>query len=166
MTTDSILDTILLREGGYVNHPADRGGPTKYGITVLALETARGAPQTADDVRALTMDDARVIYRDRYVTAPGFETLGFGAALLGQLIDHAVLSGPRTAIKDLQLILDVPADGIIGPVTRAAARGYPSQRLAIELVKQRVSRLVGIVHHDPTQLVFLRGWVARALSFL
>jgi len=163
---DAIIDAILLREGGYVVHPSDRGGPTKYGITLLALETWRGAPVTADDVRDLSMDEARQILRERYVEAPGLQTLGFGAVLMEQLIDHAVLSGPRTAIKDLQMILDVPADGVIGPVTRAAARGYPSQRLAIELVKQRVERLVGIVHHDPTQVVFLRGWVARALSFL
>ena len=34
MTVDQMIDDILRREGGYVNHPADKGGPTKYGITL------------------------------------------------------------------------------------------------------------------------------------
>jgi lysozyme family protein len=28
-----LIDALIDREGGYVNHPADRGGPTRYGIT-------------------------------------------------------------------------------------------------------------------------------------
>ncbi len=27
------LDALILREGDYVNHPADRGGATRWGIT-------------------------------------------------------------------------------------------------------------------------------------
>ncbi len=32
-TDAQIIDAILRREGGFVDHPADRGGATKYGIT-------------------------------------------------------------------------------------------------------------------------------------
>ena len=28
-----LIDELIEREGGYVNHPADRGGPTRFGIT-------------------------------------------------------------------------------------------------------------------------------------
>lgn len=38
MTKDEIFAAILSREGGYVDHPDDRGGPTHWGIT---LTTAR-----------------------------------------------------------------------------------------------------------------------------
>ena len=33
MDVDELIDELIEREGGYVNHPADRGGPTKFGIT-------------------------------------------------------------------------------------------------------------------------------------
>ncbi|MGL5838096.1 MAG: glycosyl hydrolase 108 family protein, partial [Sphingorhabdus sp.] len=30
---DDLIDEVIEREGGYVHHPADRGGPTNWGIT-------------------------------------------------------------------------------------------------------------------------------------
>ncbi len=33
MTADQIIEGILGKEGGYVNNPNDKGGPTRWGIT-------------------------------------------------------------------------------------------------------------------------------------
>jgi hypothetical protein len=33
MSVDTLIDEVISREGGYVDHPADRGGPTMFGIT-------------------------------------------------------------------------------------------------------------------------------------
>ena len=30
---DRLIEEVIEREGGYVDHPADRGGPTRWGIT-------------------------------------------------------------------------------------------------------------------------------------
>jgi lysozyme family protein len=32
-TIESLIDDVLAREGGYVDHPDDRGGATNFGIT-------------------------------------------------------------------------------------------------------------------------------------
>src|SRR5690606_13690489 len=67
---DTILDEIIRREGGYVNHPADRGGPTNFGITAQTLGSWRklGRPATAAEVQALKEPEARAIYRQQYIT--------------------------------------------------------------------------------------------------
>ena len=54
---DEIIDDILRREGGYVDHPLDRGGPTNFGITQITLD-ALGVPRS---VRDLTIEEARRI---------------------------------------------------------------------------------------------------------
>jgi len=71
---ESLIDDIIRREGGFVNHPADRGGPTKYGITAKTLGNWRqlGWLATSDEVATLTESEAREIYRHRYILAPGF----------------------------------------------------------------------------------------------
>ena len=54
---DKILNDIIEREGGFVNHPADKGGPTKYGITTPTLmhywayKYNRSATPTIEDIK-------------------------------------------------------------------------------------------------------------------
>ena len=42
---DRLIDALIEREGGYVDHPADKGGPTCFGITeaVARAHGYRGA---------------------------------------------------------------------------------------------------------------------------
>ncbi len=52
---EALLDELIDCEGGYVNHPPDRGGPTRYGITEAVARTHgyRGA------IRALPVEEAK-----------------------------------------------------------------------------------------------------------
>lgn len=45
MTADQIIEGILGKEDGYVDHPSDKGGPTRWGITQT---TARAHGYTGD----------------------------------------------------------------------------------------------------------------------
>ena len=164
MTTDQILDEVIRREGGYVHDPADRGGPTKYGITQRTLRAWRGQAVTAADVRRLTKDEARAIYRRRYVDAPGFATLP--DPLRAQVIDDAVLSGPRQAVKDLQRAIGgIRADGRLGPQTRTALRQQGVAAVHARLIQVRAARIGRIVQRRPDQARFLTGWLARITAF-
>jgi len=109
---DTILDEVIRREGVYVNHPADRVGPTNFGITAQTLGSWRklGHPATAAELQALTEPEARAIYRQQYTTSPGFETVTH-PALLHLLVDARVHSGPKGAVQWLQAALGIAADG-------------------------------------------------------
>jgi lysozyme family protein len=50
---DAMFDDVLRREGGFVDHPADRGGPTKYGITQRTLGHYLGRAVDRAEVEAL-----------------------------------------------------------------------------------------------------------------
>ena len=74
-SVEQMIDDVIRREGGYVDHPRDRGGPTKFGITQSTLSRHLGRPASADDVRGLTPDVAADIYRRYYYEAPGLDLL-------------------------------------------------------------------------------------------
>lgn len=165
MTLDQILDEVIRREGGYVHDPADRGGPTHYGITQQTLRAWRGQPVTAADVRRLTRNEARAIYRRRYVDEPGFATLP--DPLRAQVIDDGVLSGPRQAVTDLQRAIGgVTVDGRLGPKTRAALRRRGARAVHARLIQVRATRIGRLVQRDPSQTRFLRGWLVRITAFV
>jgi lysozyme family protein len=165
MTTDDLLNAILAREGGFVNSSVDRGGATKYGITAATLGSWKhlNRQATVAEMRALTPDDARAIYRAQYC-AP-FDAVPFDE-LKAQLCDFGVNSGVTTAIKTLQRVLGVPVDGVYGDRTRAAVAVMPHRLVNDALVGARVALLSEMVDRDASQQVYLHGWVRRAVSFL
>jgi len=163
MTTDDVVAGLIAREGGYSDHPADHGGPTKYGITARELGRWRrlGRPATAAEVRALSTTEAGDLYRAWYVEP--FRLIA-DEHLRAACVDFGVTSGVTTAAVALQQLLGVPADGVVGPQTAAAAAAA-GRHLANAYVAARVRYLERIVDRDPSQLVFLHGWIRRAVAF-
>ncbi len=166
-TAEQIIDAIIQVEGGYTNDRVDKGGATKFGITAATLGSFRGytQPASADDVRQLSVTEAREIYRERYIRKPRFHLIAHDG-LRAQLVDDGVLSGPIAAITSLQLALGVKPDGILGPATLAAANAADPAALQRDLAVARALRLARIVQRDPSQSRFIVGWLTRALGFL
>ncbi len=157
-----IVDDIIRREGAsgaVTNDPADKGGRTAYGIS------ERANPDAWADGK-VTLDEAREIYRRKYVEAPGFGQLT-NPHLQAILADFAVTSGPALAITALQRALKVEADGILGPVTIAAANAsLEPQRLVNKIAVERIKMAGRVVKRDPTQLRWINGWLDRFSSFI
>lgn len=148
MTDQQILDDLIRREGGYSNRSADRGGPTKYGITAKTLTAWRGRHCDAHDVQDMQEAEAREIYTAWYVK-PFAETPDDVRA---HLVDIAVNSGPERATKLLAAAMD--------------AALHSKRPLWLELVIARLKFYAAIVHNDPTQAANINGWIDRAVSFL
>lgn len=154
-TFDEALEVVFRHEGGYVDHPADPGGATKFGITLATLSQWRGRATTKADVKALRKDEAATIYRARYWNAVRGDELPAGVDLA--LFDFAVNSGPSRAISTLQEVLGVPVDGRLGPVTMAALDANP----AGTTVRVICGRRIAFLRRLATFPVFGRGWMRR-----
>lgn len=164
---DTIIDGVLEREGGsaYTDAPADKGGPTRWGVTQGSLEDWRGHPVTAKDVEALTEDEARRIYRKKYVERPGF-ALVTNLLLREILVDMEVNHRPGVAVKLLQRALGIKEDGILGPVTAAAVNRSDQNAVFRDVAAFRVEHYMKILHDDPTQAKWANGWGSRAAGFV
>lgn len=160
-----IIDAVLVREGGFVENPADRGGPTKFGITLATLTDHRANPCDLDDIKNLSLTEAREIYLDRYVNRPGFHLLG-SEPLQAVMVDTGVLSGPAAATKMLQKALGLAADGILGPQTLHEANAHDGASLGVRVSAERIRFLGELVTKDPTQAVFCHGWMNRVADQL
>jgi lysozyme family protein len=164
MTSEDVITEVIRREGGYVDHPSDRGGPTHYGITLKTLAAWRGQPVTAEDVFALTEAEARDIYRREYVERPGLDQIA-DPLLRGLLVDYAVHSGPRRAIEELQRVAGVTVDGKLGPQTLSAVAAKGAESLRRGVLRAR-GRYLARLLSDPSQRVFAAGWLNRLMEFV
>lgn len=185
MTAASILDALLQREGGWrdaVQRPNGTWDPdTNRGITLPTLKTYRqkylGTPQaetTADDLRALTEDEARQIYGIMYVQEPGFTEANIPfEPLRVQLIDFGVNSGPARAIRWLQRVLKlvwvgVDVNGRMDSNTLAALE-HSNQYLPIvndALVAARSYMIDKATDQGVMRKADEEGVESRALSFV
>lgn len=160
------IDDILRREGAaYTDHPADRGGPTKFGITQATLAAYRKIPVTPFDVAALTEADARAIYTELFIRRPRFDQIS-DERLRALVIDCGVNHGVGRAAKWLQAVAGVPEDGVLGPVTMEAVNALPATILHRRIIGLRIKFYGRLITDDPKQSVFAAGWMARAAEFL
>lgn len=164
---DPIVDHILESEGWpkYTNHAADRGGPTKGGITIATLREYRGRSVTVQELQKLGESEARQIYSKRYITDHGFDKIK-DELLRWQVVDAGVLSGQTRAARWLQEAAGADVDGRVGPNTLASVNGQNPHVLAIRFCAIRTRALMRLVTNDPTQAVWAAGWANRATSFL
>lgn len=174
---EQVLTELLDREGRtYTNDPADRGGPTKFGITQARLAVWRQRAVLPEDVEELTESEARAIYRAQYLTDPGIYKIA-DPYLLVLVFDCAVLHGPGRAVRWLQQALGTVDDGVFGTVTETLANGTDAVRTYQRVLARRVRFFGEIIADDPErrrataagyrlQAKFAKGWLRRAADFI
>lgn len=110
-----VSDRTIQEEGGYSNDPKDPGGETNWGIS------KRQYP--LEDIKNLTRAEALRLYYNDYWQKPGIAQLPIELAF--QVFDCGVNIGTSTSVRLLQGVVGVPADGQVGPQTRAAVSALP-----------------------------------------
>ena len=165
---ENLLPVILHWEGGYVNDPVDRGGPTNKGVTLdtwkrLGYDKNDDEIIDEEDLKLLTQQDFRSILlvywnrwkADQIVSQP----------LANILVDWVWGSGKYGIILP-QKILGVQPDGVVGRLTLQALNNHPnSKQLFDEIKQERVAHIERICQSRPANLRFRKGWLRRINSF-
>lgn len=186
------FEKLIGVEGGLADDPVDRGGTTKYGISLRFLKIAGALDLDHDgyrdfdldfdgdidgaDIRLLTIGDAKYLYFTHFWKDMDCEN--FPVPIGELLFDQAVNGGSDAARKLLQRAISaclgrtghslIAVDGQIGPATRAAMdKVVACPRLGMNALVEEFREAVrdryrAIVRHNPSQKRFLKGWLRRA----
>jgi lysozyme family protein len=177
---NAMVDALIDREGGYVAHLADTGGPTCFGIT----EAVARAHGYAGPMRQLPRKEAAAIYRRLYWTRPRLDAVAERSGeIAAELFDTGVNMGPAVAVTFLQRALtalnrggtdypDLVPDGRIGPATltaldcflhlRGTAAGETVLLRALEALQGE--RYLRLAERRPANEAFLYGWLANRIG--
>lgn len=168
MLIDKILKSVIKHEGGFTNNPTDNGGPTKYGITILAYEKffniSVDPQEIVKTIKAVDVDLALKIYTKNYYLKPNFCALP--KELQALVVDTGVLHGTGKTSKWVQKACGAKVDGVIGIKTIRKINQIKEEIIYNKVLSYRIKHYGKIVSHDHSQVVFLNGWLNRALTFL
>lgn len=179
MEINQIIEKVIEIEGGYSNHPADRGGPTRWGVTEVA---ARKHGYTGD-MRHFPKSEAATIYKRRYWHRPRFDKIGdLAPRLAAELFDTGINMGPAIAAGFLQRALnalnrngsdfkDISTDRKIGGQTIDALsrflnkRGTSGESVLLKAVEAlQGERYIRLAEKRPANEAFLYGWLANRIG--
>jgi len=172
------INKIIEKEGGFVDHPSDKGGPTRYGIT---QGTARSWGYFGK-IEELPRDTAVAIYTDRFYLRPGINRIAvISPDVAAEVFDSGVNCGPGTAVIWLQKWLngmnrqqkdypDLLIDGNIGDTTARALAAYIKKRgeKGVHVLVGALNCSQGAYYLEITKREanedFLYGWIANRIN--
>jgi lysozyme family protein len=177
---DGLIEALVEREGGYVNNPADKGGPTCFGIT----EAVARANGYRGSMRQLPREEAVGIYKRLYWLRPRLDEVAKRSPqLAAELFDTGANMGPAVAVNFLQRALtalnrngtdyaDLVPDGRVGPQTLAALDAFLALRgissgetvLLRALEALQGERYLRLAERRPANEAFLYGWLANRIG--
>ena len=152
--------SIIKVEGGFVNDPADKGGATKFGITIKTLSDYLGRNATVEDVKNLDIGTAKIIFKKKYWDVCLLDQIK-SQVIAHFIFDQIVNSGPGIAIMLTQAVIGSTQDGIMGQRTIALLNVTPEKRFLKSFFKKVQQRYVQICVKDASQIRFLAGWLEK-----
>lgn len=167
MTFETAFKEVLRWEGGYNEHPNDKGGATNFGISLRFYQEKIDPMATNKTILALKKEDAQEIYKKFFWDANGYDRLPHVVGV--KMFSFAVNMGAKRANKLLQRAIraagkDIKDDGIIGAKTIEALFLCDPYVVVAALKSEAAGRYRYLALADPSQKVFLTGWLNRAYS--
>lgn len=164
-----LVPHILKYEGGFVNDPDDLGGATNKGVTFKTYKMykrRKGLPEpSVTDLKRLTDAEFEDILKSLYWDSCRGDDIE-SQSVADAIVDWAWHSGVSTAVKEVQKVLGVRADGVIGNITLAAINSYSPLPLFGQIQQARIAYLHRICNARPANNKFIRGWLNRVNSLM
>jgi len=157
---NACYDASRISEGGYVNHPADNGGPTNFGVTQMSYNRYRrreGKPLR--DVRQIEQAEVRTIYQVDFWDECNADHYPKGLDFA--VFDFALNSGPSRAVKYLQKTVNAKADGKPGPLTIKAVQEHVAKFGVHETINDVCDVRLQYMRTLDDWPVFGKGWTNR-----
>jgi lysozyme family protein len=178
------IKKVLQHEGGYVNNPKDLGKRTNYGVTQAVYEqyigrklkgsdtdAVKGKPmEEAESVmRSMPIGNAIAIYKQLYwdkVQGDKIRKYAIAAAIFDQAINRGHVAAAKQAQRVLKNVFNysLVEDGIIGASSIAALNSVDEAKFLNSYLQESILAYNKIVQNNPTQSVFLNGWLKRVES--
>lgn len=161
MAKAELLKPFILKwEGGFVNDPLDRGGATNKGITIGTFRNFYGQRATVEQLKNITDEQWLHIFKNGYWDKWKGDNI-INQSVANICVDWAWASGTGTSIKQVQRILGVAVDGIVGKDTLNAINTADPKTLFDKIHAKRIEFVEDIVRRNPSQSRFIRGWKNR-----
>ena len=161
---NKLVPHILKWEGGFVNDPDDLGGATNKGVTFKTYKLYRnrkGLPiPSVGDLKRLSNDEFTDILKTMFWDACRADSIQ-SQSVANAIVDWAWHSGTTTATKEIQRVLEVKADGIIGNITLSAINSQSPLPLFGKIKAARVKYIERICKSRPENQKYYRGWMNR-----
>lgn len=162
------IDYILENEGGYSDDLEDSGGPTNWGITQEDLARFMGHTVSPNDVRNMTRDTALMIYQRFYWGPLHMAELNnekIATAVFDVGVNRGIVRGIKYAQRSCNqcgIGPELVVDGHVGPKTIASLKlQHPTSFIeSLYIIVAQGYR--DIVSNNPSQSVFINGWLRRA----
>lgn len=165
---NKLVPYILKWEGGFVNDPDDLGGETNKGVTFKTYKyyrKKRGLPEpTIADLIRLSDEEFEDILKTLYWNQCKADYIE-SQSVANIFVDWAWNSGTITAIKEVQRVLGVKADGIVGPITLSAINSESPLPLFGSIKQARIAYIDRICKARPANEKFRKGWLNRIHDF-
>ena len=163
-------------EGGYNNIKEDKGGATKYGISLRFLkglkydegDINRDGQVDIRDIQGLSEEEAKALFKTHFWDAAKCDELKYDKIAI-KVFDLRVNFGVKRGIRILQTAINkmhnmnvLKMDGVFGPKTQEAVNKASEKQLMENIISISSAIYESITRNNPTQAKFLKGWIKRA----
>lgn len=162
---------IAVEGSAYTNYPNDRGGPTKFGITLVSLREWKNNPNLVpSDIQALNEKDAELFYLEMFWNKiNGDQIVSQDAASV--LLNQAVNRGLRTTSVQAQKIINkygfhLVLDGVFGKASTVALNQLAPKSFLLDFIFESQHNYINILLNNSTQAEFIHGWINRTQELL
>ena len=160
---NKLIPIIKRWEGGYSDNPNDRGGATNSGVTLAVYQSVYGKSKTKNDLKKMTNDQWDYIFTKLYWNKWKADEIK-NQSIANILVDWVWMSGYGT-IKKIQSLFGLTADGIVGNKTLSYINSNNQEDIFNKIWNRRKSFYESLVKNNPSQKVFLKGWMNRLNTF-